>query len=135
MARRYGYWIFTVLLALWLVPSGMADLMRIPAVLEILKRLGYPGYLAPILGTSKLLAIAAILYPRTRLLREWAYAGITFLLLGAFASHCAVHDPVVIRATPMLVLGFAAGSYLLRPAQYRARHSGDSAAAGTISVR
>ena len=84
MRNRYGYWIFTGLAVLWLAPSGVVDAMRLPAVVAILARLGYPAYLAVILGVCKLLGVAAILYPRTRLLREWAYAGITFNLLGAF---------------------------------------------------
>jgi len=134
MTRGYGYWIFTVLLALWLVPSGAFDLLRIRAVLEILQRLGYPSYVAPILGTGKLLAISAIFYPRTRILREWAYAGITFLLVGAFLSHCVVHDPVTVMAASVLVLGFAAGSYLLRPAQYRLQGRPQAGQAGDISA-
>lgn len=135
MAKRYGYWICTILLAMWLSPSGVLDLMRIPGVLKILEHLGYPAYVAFILGACKLLAMAAIFYPRTRLLREWAYAGITFDLLGAFISHTAVHDPVVVRATPLIVLGLAAGSYLLRPDSYRLRSVRESVPASSLSVR
>lgn len=119
MSKRIGYWILTVLLALWLVPSGILDLLGVPAFVKILNHLGYPPYVAYILGTGKLLGIAAILYPRTRLLREWAYAGITFDLIGAFVSHAASHDPIPTVLTPVLVLAFAAGSYLLRPDKYK----------------
>ncbi|MGA9586410.1 MAG: hypothetical protein WBQ95_13845 [Terracidiphilus sp.] len=64
-----------------------------------------------ILGVGKLLAIAAILTPQTRLLREWAYAGRTFDLMGAFM---VMRDPLRIAFIPLLVLGLAAGSYFLR---------------------
>ncbi len=67
-----------------------------------------------ILGVGKLLAIAAILTPQTRLLREWAYAGRTFDLMGAFISHMVMRDPLRIAFIPLLVLGLAAGSYFLR---------------------
>jgi apolipoprotein N-acyltransferase len=121
MKRIYAYWIFTGLAVLWLAPSGVVDAMRIPAVLAILARLGYPAYLSVILGIGKLLAVAALLDPRTRFLREWAYAGLTFDLLGAFVSHLVVHDPVLTALTPLLVLAFVAGSYLLRPDKLKLR--------------
>ncbi len=135
MAKRYGYWICTVLLALWLTPSGVLDILRIPGVVRILQHLGYPAYLGLILGVGKVLAMAAIIYPRTRLLREWAYAGITFDLLGAFFSHCAVHDPVSVRLTPLAVLALAAGSYLLRPERFQLRPALEQAPAGSLSVQ
>jgi hypothetical protein len=95
--------------------------MRFSAVVAILQRLGYPAYLAVLPGICKLLAITALLYPRTRFLREWAYAGLTFDLLGALVLHVAVHDPVLTALTPLLVLAFVAGSYLLRPDRLRLR--------------
>jgi len=119
MARRTGYWIFTILMALWLTPSGLADVFGHPLALKILAHLGYPAYVSYILGVAKLLAMAAIFYPRTRLLREWAYAGLTFELIGAFVSHVSSHDPVTTALAPVLVLGFVAGSYALRPEKYR----------------
>jgi hypothetical protein len=121
MAKRTWYWIFTILMALWLTPSGLADVFGHPWAVKILAHLGYPAYLSYILGTAKLLAIAAILYPRTRLLREWAYAGITFNLIGAFISHVVSGDPIPTALAPVLVLAFAMGSYLLRPDEYKLR--------------
>jgi ABC-type arginine transport system permease subunit len=119
MSKLTGYWIFTILMALWLTPSGLADVFGYPLALKILAHLGYPAYVSYILGVAKLLAMAAIFYPRTRLLREWAYAGLTFELIGAFISHVSSHDPVTTAMAPVLVLGFVAGSYALRPEKYR----------------
>ena len=135
MVKRYGYWLCTGLLALWLTPSGVLDLLRVPGVVRILEHLGYPAYLGVILGAGKLLAIAAIFYPTTRLLREWAYAGITFDLLGAFISHSVVHDAVGIAITPLVVLTLAAGSYFLRPERFRLRSVADGILAGSPSAR
>lgn len=123
MSKRIWYWIFTVLMALWLTPSGLVDVFGASLAVKILAHLGYPAYLGYILGTAKLLAMVAILYPGTqagaRLLREWAYAGLTFDLIGAFISHLCSHDPITTALAPVLVLGFVAGSYLLRPEKYR----------------
>jgi DoxX-like family len=119
MRKRYGYWIFTALLVLWLIPSGILDLIGAPAFVGILQHLGYAAYVGVILGVAKLLAVGAIVYPRTRFLREWAYAGITFDTLGAFLSHLVSHDSIATALAPILVLAFAAGSYILRPEKLR----------------
>lgn len=119
MLKRILYWLFTALLAAWLLAGGIFDSTHAPAALAILHRLGYPDYLCTILGPCKLLAIPALLYPRARFLREWAYAGITFDALGAFYSHLAVKDSVGDTVAPLIMLVFAAGSYLLRPEEYR----------------
>ncbi len=119
--RSFWYWTLTALAALWLAGGGVLDLMRAPVVAAILRRLGYPIYLCSILGACKILAVAAILRARNPLLREWAYAGITFLTIGAFLSHLAVHDSVNATAAPVTLLALAVGSYLLRPAHYRLR--------------
>jgi hypothetical protein len=121
MLQRVCYWVLIVLLTAWLLAGGLFDLTRAPAALAILHKLNYPDYLSTFLGVCKVLAVLALLYPRTRLLREWAYAGIVFDALGAAFSHRMVHDGAGEISAPLLMLAFAAGSYLLRPAAYRLR--------------
>jgi hypothetical protein len=57
--------------------GGVTDIAGLPAAHEIMRTLQYPGYMLLILGPCKLLAVLALLYPKTRLLREWAYAGVS----------------------------------------------------------
>jgi hypothetical protein len=116
---RILYWACSALLAAWLLAGGAADITHTKAAVAILNTLGYPEYLCTILGVSKLLAVVALLHPRTRLLREWAYAGVAFDGLGAFYSHVAVKDAIAPTLAPVVFLAFAAASYLLRPAQYK----------------
>jgi len=92
MLRRASYWFFTALLLLWLLIGGAFDVTRAPSAAAILRTLEYPAYLLTMLGVCKLLAVPALLYPRAGVLREWAYAGVTFDGLGATYSHFAVHD-------------------------------------------
>jgi hypothetical protein len=65
-----------------------------------MRTLHYPDYMLLILGPCKLLAVVALLYPKTRVLREWAYAGVMIDSMGAFALHCAVHFDPCLRAGP-----------------------------------
>jgi hypothetical protein len=91
------------------------DLRRTPDVLEILTRLGYPSYLALILGVAKLLGVVVLLAPGLRRLKEWAYAGFTFDLLGALASHAFVRDPPQAFAGAVIMLALGTASYVLLP--------------------
>lgn len=121
MLQRTSYWIFTALAVLWLLAGGIFDMLHEPGAVAILHTLGYPAYVCTILGPAKLLAVCAILYPRTRLLREWAYAGVTFNMIGAFCSHIAVRDAIAATLAPVVLLALVIGSYLLRPVVLRPR--------------
>ncbi|KIG13508.1 hypothetical protein DB30_08020 [Enhygromyxa salina] len=76
--------------------------------------LGYPLYLMPLLGVAKLLGAMAIVAPAYPRLKEWAYAGIVFDLVGAMYSQIRMNEAEQIIA-PMLLLLLALGSWYLRP--------------------
>ena len=78
MYRKIAYWLFTGLLAAWLIAGGGFDITHAQGALAILRQLGYPEYLSSILGVAKLLAVPVLLYAKWPTLREWAYAGVTF---------------------------------------------------------
>ena len=83
------YWISTILIAGLMLFSGIPDLLSMPEAVAFFKQLGYPAYLLPFLGVAKTLAAIAILVPGFPRLKEWAYAGITYDLLGAAYSGVA----------------------------------------------
>lgn len=113
--QRVTYWATTGLVAFAFLSGGVMDLARGPAVVAGMQALGYPAYVATILGAWKLLGAAAILAPRFPRLKEWAYAGILFDLTGAAASHAFAGDPAGKIVTPLVLLGLAAASWALRP--------------------
>ena len=117
--RIIGYWIATGLFCLTMAGGGTANLLRVEEQQEMLSELGYPTYLMTILGIAKLLGVVALLLPKTPLLKEWAYAGFTFDLLGAAASHAMIGHPVTETIAPLIVLAIALASYWLRPAVRR----------------
>lgn len=109
---KIAYWIFTVLIAALMIVSAIPDVLLVDGAVEIFEHLGYPRYLLPFIGVAKLLGAAAILQPWFRGLTEWAYAGITFDLIGALYSHLAVGDGIAFLVPPILGLIFVGGSYL-----------------------
>ncbi|TGL60604.1 DoxX family protein [Leptospira sarikeiensis] len=104
------YWATTGLIAVGNLFGAFAYTTQSPQVLEGLASLGYPAYLALILGPAKGLSALALLYPKFPRLKEWAYAGVTFNVLGAGLSHLFKNDPNFV--TPFIFLGLLAISYV-----------------------
>ena len=114
-SRTVAYWITTVLLAVECAVGGVLDVFQFPPFLETLARLGYPAYFSVILGVWKLLAVVALLAPRSATLKEWAYAGIFFNMTGAAASHLAVGEGSGALVGPLAFTGLTLASWALRP--------------------
>ena len=93
------YWIFTIWLALGLVSTGLVQLFKSKTGaggLDTITSLGYPVYFLNILGVWKILGAVAVLTPKFPLLKEWAYAGIFFMMSGAIFSHIAAGNAVMV---------------------------------------
>ena len=84
-------------------------------VYGILQHLGYPVYLAAILGVAKLLAAVVILSPDLSLLKEWAHAGLVILFGGTFLSHMIIGDPLSTSVFALIFCIIVFRSWLLRP--------------------
>ena len=84
-----SYRVTTGLLGVAMLVGGFTDVTHQPANVQVLVRLGYPVYLATMLGIGKILAGIAVLGPPWPRLKEWAYAGIFFNMAGAIWSHIA----------------------------------------------
>lgn len=103
-STKISYWIITLLFVLPMIGTAVPELFTAhPSSLPVIQHLGYPAYLAKIIGLAKLLGAAAILFSgKLTRLKEWAYAGFTFDYLGAIASHLFTGD----KREPLLPLGF-----------------------------
>ncbi|MDB5123942.1 MAG: hypothetical protein JWP94_2071 [Mucilaginibacter sp.] len=110
------YWIITAILSFCIFSGGLAQAMQVKGVVQGFKPLGYPNYFISIIGVWKVLGIIAILIPKFKLLKEWAYAGIFFVMTGAVISHIASNDVSVQIIAPVLLAVFTVLSWYLRPA-------------------
>ncbi len=85
------YWVFTILFAgLMLFSAFGSILVNVDAKKLIHDQLGYPVYFIPFTGYAKLIGVIAILIPGLKTIKEWAYAGLFFDLIGAVYSGIAV---------------------------------------------
>lgn len=94
------YWVFTVLFVLLMLFSAYSSiLVNEDAKNLIHNQLGYPVYFIPFTGYAKLIGAIAILIPRLKTIKEWAYAGLFLDLFGAAYSGIAVSktfDPMML---------------------------------------
>jgi hypothetical protein len=117
MARKIVYWGTTGLVALALLGS-LSYLTGSEQVVSGFAKAGYPQYLRIILGVVKPVAAIVLLLPGLALLKEWAYAGVTFALAMATISSY-VSEGGIKWIFPLLLLALLAVSYLIRPPNRR----------------
>jgi hypothetical protein len=93
------YWIATIWLSLGMLSTAVV-----------------PIYFLTIIGVWKILGVAAVLFPRFPLLKEWAYAGFFFAMSGAVISHLIVGDEIKEIFGPTLLLVLTVISWHFRSA-------------------
>jgi len=105
------YWVFTGLFAFLMLGSAIPDVISHPVAIQGMHvELGYPLFFVPFIGVAKVLGAIAILIPGFPRLKEWAYAGLFFDLIGATYSILAIGKPDwMFMALP---LALAAASYV-----------------------
>lgn len=94
------YWIVTGLFSAFMLFSAIPDIISQAEAVTFMNHLGYPNYFIPFIGVAKLLGVIAILIPAFPRIKEWAYAGLAFDLLGAVYSVIATDG----FQLPMLVI-------------------------------
>lgn len=113
--NKWLYWATTGFLAFGMAAQGVAQLLHTQGYVDILAHLGYPAYFLTIIGSWKLLGVAAILLPGLGMVKEWAYAGFFFVMSGALFSHLAAGDSVSQAAPCLFLLLLTVASWYFRP--------------------
>ena len=107
------YWIFTSLFAAMMLMSAIPDIMMDPVAVEGMhKGLGYPLYFVPFIGVAKILGSIAILIPGFHRIKEWAFAGLFFDLIGATFSIIAVGGTISMYGFMILPLALGTLAYV-----------------------
>jgi hypothetical protein len=107
------YWITTGLILFFFLPGAVMNIMRTPDWIEVFKLLGYPAYLLPFLGVAKLCGCIVVVVPQLNRLKEWAYAGLVFDLVGAIYSALMVSGFEPALLIMFVALGVVLTSYWL----------------------
>jgi DoxX-like family len=118
MARTIAYWATTAIVALALLGS-LSYLTGNAQVVSGFAKAGYPQHLRIVLGIAKPAAAVVLLVPGLAILKEWAYAGVTFAWVMAYISASASGEPMQIRIVPLVLLVLLLVSYVTRPSARR----------------
>lgn len=116
MRNKIIYWVATGLLSIGMIGSGIAQILHLPEMNELITHVGYPSYFMTIIGVWKILGVIVILLPKFKLPKEWAYAGFFFLMTGALLSHLAMGDAGKAIFGPLFQTIFIVLSWYFRPA-------------------
>jgi hypothetical protein len=106
------YWIFTGIFAAFMLFTAIPNIMVDQGSIDLItNQLGFPKYFISFIGVAKTLGVIGILIPGFPRIKEWAYAGLFFDLLGAtYAAICVegFHTPMLFMVLPF---GFLFLSY------------------------
>lgn len=116
------YWVITSIFGAFMLSSAVGDILILPdAVKMVSNDLGYPEYIIPFLGWAKALGVVAILVPGFPRIREWAYAGLFFDLLGATYSGISTSGFQLPMLTMILPFSFLFISHALHHKRLKAQ--------------
>src|SRR4249919_2520520 len=118
VARTIAYWGATGLVTIVPLLAAFAYLTSSPQAVENFRHVGYPQQLRLLLGVAKLAGAIVLLLPRLPRLKEWAYAGFTFMWIAATVAHYLAGDKPLFLL-PVALLAALAVSYVTRSSNRR----------------
>jgi uncharacterized membrane protein YphA (DoxX/SURF4 family) len=104
------YWVTTILFAGFMMFTAVPALLKEPESMKMMTQtLGYPEYFVTFISIAKLAGGIVLLIPGLNKIKEWAYAGMFFDLIGAIYSIYAVNvlDAGVVMIFLVLLIGIA----------------------------
>lgn len=86
------YRITTGLFTLLIAMGSTMYFVQYDMVSESFIKLGFPTFIIYPLAVAKILGLVAIWTNKSKMLKEWAYAGFVFDLILAAGAHINIHD-------------------------------------------
>ncbi|MCB9047314.1 MAG: DoxX family protein [Chitinophagales bacterium] len=106
------YWVFTLPFVAFMLFSAVPDLLVTADAHKFMTALGYNDTVTRFLGVAKILGCIAILIPGLPRLKEWAYAGLFYDLVGATVSMAGSYGVNPGMSFMLLPISFLFGSYI-----------------------
>jgi hypothetical protein len=116
--RNIAYWGATGLVTIVPLLAAFTYLTNSPQAVENFQHVGYPQQLRVLLGIAKLAGAIVLLLPRLPMLKEWAYAGFTFMWIAATVAHYLAGDKPLFLL-PVALIAVLTVSYVTRSSDRR----------------
>ena len=101
------------LFSLAMAGGALANVTGQSMMIENLQKMGYPPFLATILGVAYLIGLIALWQTKSIFLREWSVAGFCIALIGAVLSHNFTGQPFAESLPALVLLGLLLTAYAL----------------------
>ena len=121
--RAIAYWGATGVVTIVPLLAAFAYLTTSPEAVENFRHVGYPQQLRVLLGVAKLAGAIVLLLPRLPKLKEWAYAGFTFMWIAATVAHYLAGDKPLFLL-PVALIAVLTVSYVTRSSDRRVSADG-----------
>ena len=125
VSRTVVYWGATGLVTIVPLLAAFTYLTSSPMAVENFRHVGYPQQLRVLLGFAKLGGAIVLLLPGLRMLKEWAYAGFTFMWIAATVAHYLAGDKPLFLL-PVALIAALTVSYVTRSSDRRISTSATS---------
>ncbi len=102
--QRIIYWITTVITCAVFIYSAQMYFRNTASVQGYFENLQYPAYIVIPLAVAKVLAVLMLLWRGVPWLTEWAYAGLFFDAVLAFAAHLNADDGGYLLSLVVLIV-------------------------------
>lgn len=86
------FWIVTGMLTALMLMSASMYILKYEMISQTFVTLGFPTFVIYPLAIAKILGLIAIWTNKSKLLKEWAYAGFFFDFILALGAHLTVND-------------------------------------------
>jgi hypothetical protein len=90
--KKIAYWISTGIFCLIFLFSAYIHLFKHSQVVNFYENLGFPTWIIYPSGIAKVFGVIAVISKKSKLLKEWAYAGFFFDASLALTAHYVVGD-------------------------------------------
>ena len=115
------YWIFTILFGGFMIFSAIPDALNSADAVQLMHdQLGYPLYIIPFIGVAKILGALVLFIPGFARVKEWAYAGLMFDLIGAMYSLLYIGGGIAAGGFMSLIILIGALSYIFHHKKMKA---------------
>lgn len=101
---KITYWVLNIIFCLFHLMDAGGGLAKAKAGVDAMNMMGYPLYLMPFLSVLKILGVVALLQDKFKTIKEWAFAGFSFTLIGAAVSHACINDQALFIIMPVIFL-------------------------------
>lgn len=101
LSTKIVYWISTIMVSAMMIFSSYSYFYN-PIEAKSFAHLGFPTYFRIELAVVKLIGVILLLAPITGRIKEWTYAGFSYIFISAIIAHAMTDVPGSFHLLPIL---------------------------------